>query len=164
MGNSEEILELVYDRLRNFAKSRFTQNDSLFGTELVHEAWLRLGSEKTWDSESHFFGAVRNAMRNATADYLRKRNASKRGGNNAKVSMEVLDLESPSQLPEIISLSDALDELEKHDQRSANVVTLKFFACMTEEEISNELNVSRKTVTRDWAYAKLWLQNHMKET
>ncbi len=163
VGNSEEILELVYDRLRNFAKARFTQNDSLFGTELVHEAWLRLSAQQKWDSEAHFFAAVRNAMRNATVDYLRKKHAVKRGGDNVKVTTDVLDLEGPSQLSEIVVLSEALEALEAHDQRAANIVTLKFFACMTESEISEELKISRKTVGRDWAYARLWLQNHMQE-
>lgn len=161
--NSDDILEVVYDRLRNFAKARFSQNDSLFGTELVHEAWLKLSAQQKWDSEAHFFAAARNAMRNATVDYLRKKNALKRGGNNAKVPLDVLNLEATTPLSEIIGISEALDALEQHDKRAANIVTLKFFACMTEAEVGTELGISKKTVTRDWAYAKLWLQNYMQE-
>lgn len=159
-ANSSDLLPLVYDRLRNFAKARFTQNASLFGTELVHEAYLRVANQQ-WESQAHFFGSVRNAMRNAIVDHLRKKGAIKHGGSLKRVDLAKLDFEGGSVLPEIVGLSDALDELAKHDPRAANVVTLRFFGCMTEQEIAEELGISQRTVSRDWTYARVWLRNEM---
>lgn len=161
MNNSSELLPIVYDRLRNFAKSRFTQNDSLFGTELVHEAYLRVSSSRTWDSQAHFFGAVRNAMRNAIIDHLRKKSTEKHGGRHQRIDVENLETVGEAVLPEIVALSDALNELAKTDERAANVVTLRFFACMTEDEVAEELQISRRTVAREWTYAKTWLRTTM---
>ncbi len=163
MTDSADILPIVYDRLRNFAKSRFTQNDSLFGTELVHEAYLRVANSDGWESQAHFFGAVRNAMRNAIIDHLRKKSTEKHGGNLQRVDAENIDFEGRTVLPEIVALSDALDELAKHDERAANIVTLRFFACMTEEEVAEELDLSRRTISRDWTYAKTWLRQAMEK-
>lgn len=164
MSDSSEILPLVYDRLRSFAKSRFNQNDSLFGTELVHEAYLRVANSTQWESQAHFFGAVRNAMRNAIIDHLRKKSTEKHGGQFNRIDGESFDFEGKTVLPEIILLSEALDELAKHDQRAANIVTLRFFGCMTEDEVATELGVSRRTVARDWIYAKTWLRDAMENS
>ena len=160
MNDSEKLLPLVYDRLRKFAKARFTQNDSLHGTELVHEAYLRVAGGQ-WESQAHFFGAVRNAMRNAIVDHIRKKGAVKHGGNYKRVDGSNFDFEGESLLPEIVALNDALDELNKHDERAASVVTLRFFGCMTEPEIAKELNVSQRTVAREWTYARAWLRKEM---
>lgn len=161
MNDSSDMLPVVYDRLRNFAKARFNQNDSLFGTELVHEAYLRVAKSEDWENESHFFGAVRNAMRNAIIDHIRKKSTEKHGGQLSRIDSERLNFEGTAVLPQIVALSDALDELAKHDERAANIVTLRFFACMTEDEVAEELNISRRTVTRDWTYAKTWLRKEM---
>ncbi|MEM7478886.1 MAG: ECF-type sigma factor [Planctomycetota bacterium] len=155
---SEDILPIVYDRLRSFAKARFTQNDSLYGTELVHVAYLRVAGAGNWESEAHFFGAVRNAMKNAIADHLRKKASEKHGGKLRRTKFDEFDIEGKSALPEIIALSEAIDELEQHDDRAARIVTLRFFACMSEDEVAEELGISRRTVSRDWTYAKAWLK------
>lgn len=158
MRNSDEMLTIVYDRLRNFAKKRFNQSDSLFGTALVHEAYLRVAGEDEWKGQAHFFGAVRNAMRNAIVDHIRKKSATKHGGDHHRVDFEGFDFEGPSLLPQIVRLSDALDALAEHDPRAASIVTLRFFACMQEDEIAEELGISRRTVVRDWTYARAWLE------
>jgi len=156
LNASSDLASELYDRLRAFAKSRFTQNDSLFGTELVHEAYLRVSNGKSgWESKAHFFGAIRNAMRNTIVDHLRKKGAEKHGGNHHRIGTDVgeLDFESRPELPQLAALNDALNELQTHDERAAHVVTLKFFACMSEDEIAEEMNTSKRTVSRDWSYA-----------
>lgn len=162
MNNSDELLPLVYERLKNFAKARFTKNDSLHGTELVHEAYLRVaGESQQWESVAHFFGGVRNAMRNAIVDHLRKKGAAKRTNEGRRVDYDLTNLEENSPLPQIVALSDALDNLALQDERAASVVTLKFFACMTEQEIAEELDISERTVSRDWTYARAWLRSEL---
>lgn len=164
MHNSGELLPLVYERLKQFAKARFSKRDSLHGTELVHEAYLRVADEtQQWESVAHFFGSVRNAMRNAIVDHIRRKNAAKRSSEHKQVDRNMLDLEADSQLPQIVALSDALDALALQDERAANVVTLRFFACMTEREIAEELNIAERTVARDWVYARAWLRNVLAE-
>lgn len=164
MPSSSEFLPVVYDRLKSFAKARFQQDDSLFGTALVHEAYLRVAEKEDWDSKAHFFGAIRNAMRNAIVDHLRKKSSEKHGGKHRRVDLSNFDFEGPSRLPEIVALSNALDELAEHDARAANIVTLRFFACMTEDEIADELKISKRSVARDWSYARAWLQKAMEST
>lgn len=162
-NDSEAMLPIVYDRLRNFAKFRLCDGHSMFATDLVHEGYLRVSGSRVWDSQTHFLGAVRNAMRNAVVDHLRKKNSQKRGGGWNQIELDRLDSESNADLSQVVALSDALDRLAIHHNRAANVVTLKFFACMSDTEISTELDVSTRTVSREWAFAKAWLKLELSE-
>lgn len=160
MTRSENYLPLVYDRLRKFARMRFGQNDSLTGTALVHEAYISIAeADQDWDNISHFMGAVRNAMRNAIVDHIRKKTSKKHGGGRRRI--EKFDFGGEFLLPEIVALNDALNELAVKDQRAASVVTMKFFACMTEAEIARVFDVSPRTITRDWTYARAWLRKEL---
>ena len=158
-------MAILYERLRIFAKARFAASDSLRGTELVHEAYLRIADrEREWENQAHFFGAVRNAMRNAIVEHLRQKDSLKRGGGVRRRTASCLDLQGNTVLPQIVALNDALYELGVNDPRAAEVVTLRFFACMSEAEIAEELQLSERTVRREWVYAKAWLQNELGES
>ena len=163
------MLPQVYERLRRFAKQRFSVNDSITGTELVHEAYLRLASSDThWDNQGHFLAAFRTAMRNVIVDHIRRKTTLKRGG--AYHQNTGIDVDSVSSgvgdhadtfLPRVVELADALDRLESQDARAAAVVTMRFFGCMTEAEIAADLNLSVRTVSRNWIYARAWLRDSM---
>ena len=164
MARSDELLPLVYDRLRKFAYTRLKDSNTLCGTGLVHEGYLRLAKIDHWESESHFYNALRNAMRSVIVDHLRNKSATKRGGNLRRISMECMDDEPAKDLEGVLALVDALDELSNTDKRAADVVTLRFFACMSMEEVAESIGVSKRTVVRDWTYAKAWLQNALRES
>lgn len=161
-ANSKDLLPEFYDRLRAFARNRFANTGSIVGTELVHEAYLRIAEQGEWENTAHFLGAIRNAMKNVIVDHYRKKGRLKHGGHLQRIPLEGSEGAS-EPLPQLIALNDALDEFEKHDERAAKIVTLRFFGCMTEEEVCKELNISRRTAARDWAYAKAWLSKEMAE-
>lgn len=164
----ESLLLVVYRELRRTAQAmigRESPGHTLFATDLVHEAFLRLfeGKEVSWESRQHFFGSAASAMRRVLIDHARKRRAGKRIPKEDIVPIEaasdVLDL------PEIdlLSLDHALNQLAKKSTRQARIVELRFFAGLSETEVAEVLGVSRMTVTRDWTVARLRLRVEMAE-
>lgn len=165
-GANEALLCLVYDALRRIAANRLGNeraNCTLHPTELVHEAWLRLGgNEIVWENRLHFFAAAAEAMRRTLIDNARRRRTQKRGGEHAK--QVNLTSHEPSELPladELLDLHEALLAFEKAEPLKSQIVKLKFFAGMTIQEISAMTNLSQATVERYWAFAKVWLHHHM---
>lgn len=165
-GASEALLEKVYDSLRQIAASRLGREygQELQPTELVHEAWLRLGANGVAGLENrfHFFSAAAEAMRRTLIDNARRRLSSKRGGPDAK--QRVLCDADRVELPladELLDLNDALATMESAFPVHAQVVKLKFFAGMTTAEIAEVTNVSVATTERYWAFARAWLQQRL---
>jgi len=128
-------------------------------TALVHEAYLRLveSGDPGWVGKGHFFGAAARAMRRILVESARRRKTLKRGGNFARVDLE--DAELLEKLPpeDILSLDEALEEMEAEDPRLVQVVMLRFFAGRTIPETAEILEVSPATVSRDWVFARTWL-------
>lgn len=163
------LLGLVYDSLRQIAANRLGRQSkpcTLHPTELVHEAWIRLGGNETWGWENrfHFFAAAAEAMRRTLIDNARRKQADKRGGKRA-VQVDLPDYE-PIMEPladDLLDLHQALTRFEQHDPLKAQVVKLKFFAGMTIAEIAAMMELSDATIERYWAYAKAWLHQHMGE-
>lgn len=163
-GASEALLESVYDSLRKIAASRLggESDRAVFQpTELVHEAWLRLGAGRVtgWENRFHFFSAAAEAMRRTLIDNARRRQTQKRSA----VQSFLLG-EDQSELPladELLDLEDALSEMERTFPLHARVVKLKFYAGMTTAEIAEVMNVSVATTERHWAFARSWLHQRM---
>jgi len=166
---SSDLLPLVYDDLRTLAAARMARlgaGQTLQATELVHEAYLRLvGShELGWKGRAHFFGAAALSMRDILAEHLRKKGRLKRGGHLRRVGPDTaaqLTCDGPSD--DVLAIEEALQEFELKHPRNAKVVTLAFFGGLGTPEIAEVLNLSPRTVERDWRFAKAWLNARLTE-
>ena len=163
---AEELLPLVYDELRKLAAHRMAGEDpgqTLQATALVHEAWLRLGGDDqpSWQNRAHFFAAAAEAMRRILIDNARHKNYLRHGGGAERVNLDGLDLAASVDDEQLLELNEALDHLAAHDATKAQVVKLRFFAGLTNEQVARVLGVSEPTVKRHWAYARAWLFREM---
>ena len=171
-----KLLPLVYDELRAIA-ARHLANEradhSLQPTALVHEAYMRLADmEKIdWQGKAQFLALAARQIRRVLVDHARKRNAARRGGGRAKVTLDegVTGLGGFAQAKacgsgtqvDLIDLDDALAELATRSERQSRVVELRYFAGMTIKEVAAVLGVSSPTVNGDWRAARAWLQQYM---
>jgi RNA polymerase sigma factor (TIGR02999 family) len=159
-----ELLPLVYDELRRLAAANLANEapgQTLQATALVHEAYLRLvgtgAREMQWTGRRHFFAAAALAMRNILVDQARRRRRIKRGGDADRVPFdEGLAITEPADT-DVLALDEALTELAKIDQPAAELVNLRYFAGLTNEEAAASLGCSPRTAERLWTYAKAWL-------
>lgn len=168
------LLPAVYDQLRRLAQlelSRMRPGQTLQATALVHDAWLRIvdganrdGSHDIlFENRAHFVGAAIRAMRRILIDQARAKHALKRGGGAARSDDPFLIaavIDPPVE--DVLSLDEALSELEVHHARAAQVVQLRFFGGLGHEEIATLLAVSLAAVERDWRFARSWLQRRMR--
>jgi RNA polymerase sigma factor (TIGR02999 family) len=162
----DRLVELVYPHLRRLARSQLRRGragETLRTTALVHEAYLRLADETgiQWDGRAHFFGVAARAMRQIIVDHARARNAAKRGGGKAPLTLDESDLAVEEQAETILLLDTALDKLADLNERLSRVVECRFFAGLTEEETAAALSLSRATVQRDWTKARAWLRREL---
>ena len=163
-ARTEELLPLVYEELRRLALAKMRHErpgHTLQATALVHEAFLRLlGDEQaTWQNRRHFFGAAAIAMQRILVEQARERQQQKRGGDYQRVALSdvaAADRELPSDT-NLLALNEALKRLEQEDPAKAELVRLRYFAGLTEEEAALALNISRATASRWWTFAKAWL-------
>jgi RNA polymerase sigma factor (TIGR02999 family) len=166
---ADQLLPLVYDELRKLAAQRVAREDpgvSLQATALVHDAYLRLvdvENQQRWDSRGHFFAAAAEAMRRILVDRARKKNAVRHGGGRRRVGLSDVDVTVDQTPAEIVALSEALDRLSEADKRKAELVKLRFFAGLTNDQAAEVLGVSPATAYNDWAYARAWLRVETQE-
>ncbi len=167
---SEELLPLIYQELRQLARSRMAQEragHTLQATALVHEAYLRLVQvpTATWEGRRHFFAAAAEAMRRILIEHARHRAAHKRGGQRERVDADEEELpviESPcDQIDDLLALDDALDRLAALDAPKADLVKLLYFAGLNLDEAAAAMGMSRSTAHRHWTYARAWLFDAM---
>jgi len=156
------LLPLVYDELRKLAAAKLAHEkpgQTLQATALVHEAYLRLVSncEQPWNNRGHFFGAAAEAMRRILVESARRKQGLRHGGQWQRQELDVLDLSSPTPPDELLALSDALDCLATANAQAAELVKLRFFAGLTNEQAAAALDVSPRKANQIWAYAKAWL-------
>lgn len=168
---SERLFPLLYDELRALAASRLRRlppGATLQPTVLVHEAYVKLVRDEgvTWEGRAHFFGAAANAMRDILVDRARRRAARKHGGGRDRLPLDsrVLGIESGGGASDedLLALDEALTRLAALDERQARVVTLMYYAGLTQQQIADLLQVSVRTVERDWRFARAWLASEMK--
>ena len=160
----EQLLPLVYDELRKLAAQRLAQENpgqTLQATALVHEAYLRLvGGEQTqdWDGRRHFFAAAAEAMRRILIDRARHKQTRKAGGGRRRLDLDDIEPVLEENGDRLLTLDEALQQLEAEDPRKAELVKLRFFAGVTAEQAAAALGVSISTAEKDWAYARSWLR------
>ncbi|WP_165253386.1 sigma-70 family RNA polymerase sigma factor [Paludisphaera soli] len=160
---SEELLPLVYRELRRLARHRLDRErpgQTLQATALVHEAYLRLvdGEEaQRWNSCNHFLAAAGEAMRRILVENARRKQAEKHGGGMERQDLDGIDIEAPAPSDDLLALDEALKKLEAEDSVKAQLVKLRYFAGLSEEEAASVLGLSRTSVQRYWRYTKAWL-------
>jgi RNA polymerase sigma-70 factor, ECF subfamily len=158
----DALVPRIFDELRELARRELSREHDRFTlqtTDLVHEAYLRLASDKRVTSRGrpYFYAAASRAMRQVLIEAARRRGAAKRGAGARMISLDDQTASVDAYGDELIELDRALIELEKRNPRHARVVECRFFGGMTVEEVADALGISPRTVKSDWALARAWL-------
>lgn len=162
----EQLAPLVYDELRKLAHSQLraeVQPRTLSTTGLVHEAYLKLSGSPNLPTENrgHFFAIAAKVMRQIMISEARRRGAAKRGGGALHLTLESSEVSVDELSSELISLNEALDRLEISNDRLARIVECRFFAGLSVEETAQAVEMSPRTVKRDWRVARAWLYREL---
>ena len=165
---TQELFQAVYDQLRHIARRRMAEErggHTLQATALVHEAYLRLVGDQPiqWRTRAHFFSAAAEAMRRILIDHARRRGRLKRGGGLRRVPANLAELAGGENIQEIVAVDDAIRRLEREDARAGQIVRLRFFAGLSVEEAAGALGLSPRTAAREWAYARAWLFDALRD-
>lgn len=165
-----DLMPLVYRELRKLAAGYLKgerRNHTLQPTALIHEAYLRMVDQELpeWQSRAHFFGVAARLMRQILVDHARTRGASKRGGEQPRISLDdappIFTHEDTSSL---LMLDEALTKLASFDERKSRVIEMRAFAGMTVEDTARALGISEPTVKRDMRLAQAWLSRELELT
>jgi RNA polymerase sigma-70 factor (ECF subfamily) len=167
-GAADELLPMVYQELRRIAGSymrRERADHTLQATALVHEAYLQLVDQTRvdWKNRAHFFGVAAQLMRRILVEHARSHHAQKRGGDASKLALEEVINYFPQKEMTLVSLDDALHELERMDPRQSRIVELRFFGGLTTEEVSEVMGISTATIEREWRAARAWLHSQLSD-
>jgi RNA polymerase sigma factor (TIGR02999 family) len=162
----DRLFARVYEELRRIAHHRRLEHapaETLSTTVLVHEAYLRLidGSRVEVADRSHFLALASRAMRFVLVDHARARQAAKRGGGAAAVSLDDVQLHAGEPAADILALNDALERLTTMSERQARLVEYRFFGGLSYGEIAGIMDISERTAKREWVRARTWLYNYM---
>lgn len=162
---AEALLPLVYEELRQLASARMAQEpagQTLQPTALVHEAWVRLQAEDhSWQNRRQFFSAAAEAMRRILIDRARKKRCLRHGGDLARVDISDIDIASESQPGTVLFMHEALEQLTAKNPLIAELIKLRYFAGVPNEQAAAMLGMSERTARRQWAYARAWLAREL---
>ncbi len=163
-----ELLPLVYQELRTLAAQKLSQEpagQSLEGTALVHEAYLRLigsnGADQQWDNRGHFFAAAAESMRRILVENARRKQRLKHGGALARQELDEIAIEIPDVREDLVALDEALTKLAATDEAAAQLIQLRYFAGLTVPEAAAAMQLAPRTAERLWAFARAWLQREL---
>jgi RNA polymerase sigma factor (TIGR02999 family) len=166
---AEKLLDLLYEELRRLATSKMAQEapgQTLQPTALVHEAWLRLVVSKNpkFENRAHFFSAAAEAMRRILIDNARRKLTRRHGGGVERIDLNGQDLAAPAADEQLLAVHEVLDNLAKDHPIQAEVVKLRYFVGMTNEETAEALGISVATVKNYWTFARTWIFNEIKNS
>lgn len=158
-GDRDGLSALLYFELRSLADRRMAperKDHTLQATALVHEAYLRLAQEEggDWESQRHFFAAAVSAMGRILIEHARRQNSEKRGGAIRRVTLGPADAAVDLDSDQAAGLHEALEQLEAEDERAAAVTRLRFFVGLSVEETAKSLDISVRSVHREWTFAR----------
>lgn len=158
----QQVLPIVYDELRRLAAQhmrRLPAGQTLQPTALVHEAYLRLVDRDglPWEGRRHFFFAAARAMRDILIEQARRRGAKKRGGDQARLPIEGLNLVVETPAEDLLALDEALRELETTDEVGAQLVLLKCFMGLPQKEVAEIMGMPERSLDRKWRFVRAWL-------
>ena len=161
-----ELLTAVYDRLRSIAQAKMSTErtqHTLQATALVHEAYLKLAAnpEMRWSGPRQFYGAAAESMRRILIDHARHRNSQKRGGKELHFQLDEKTIGVTPELRSLEALQMALEELQERDARMHEIVMLRYFAGQNVEQTAELMDLSPRTVKREWAVARAWLRTRL---
>ena len=160
------LLDRVYAELHRLAEMKLAREGGNFTvqpTALVHDAWLALVGDDQFglSNRAHFFGAAAQAMRRILIDRARHKHAEKRGGGAEHVDLESVDVAANADDTTLLRLDEALEKLAREDAAAAELVRLRFFVGLKNEEVAEVLNISVRTAKRHWTFARAWLFNEL---
>jgi len=163
---AEKLLDVVYAELHRMAEQKLSGdagNRTFQPTALVHDAWLQLvgDGQPGFSNRAHFFGAAAHAMRRILIDRARHRRAEKRGGGVEHVDLNSVDVAVDANDTTLLRLDEALEKLALVDPHAAEVVRLRFFVGLSNEEMAELLNISERTARRHWTFARAWLADEL---
>jgi len=171
---AEQLLPLVYDELRRIAAAKMAHEapgQTLNATALVHEAYLRLVGNNRHDSSStefanrgHFFAAAAEAMRRILVEKARHKRRIKHGGGVQRADLNLDLVAAPNDDEELLALDEALEKLKTEDPVKAQLIQLRFFAGLSNEEAAKILDISTATAKRYWRFARAWLHRAMSDS
>jgi len=164
----DKLLPLVHSELRRIAQRQMSQErpgHTLQATALVNEAYLKLAGQQgfDWQNRAHFFAVCAQVMRHILIDHARAHARDKRGGGAVKVSLNDALVVVEDQTAHFIALDEALRVLERLDPQKGKIVELRYFGGLSVEEAAEVMNISPRTVRREWQRAKAWLYRMMTE-
>lgn len=165
-GSTDALFVMVYARLKAMAarQLRSRHGATLDTTELVHELYMRMGQHDAlrFEHPAQFFSYAARAMRHLLTNRARDRLRLRAGGQWMKVTLDEEDLRlALDTADQALALDSALDALEKTDTRAAQVVELHYFAGLSLQQIGDALGLARRTIDRDWRFARAFLKAHM---
>lgn len=165
----DELIPLVQNELRRLARNymrRQNAGHTLQTTALVNEAFLRLvdSNRVNWQDRNHFFAICAQLMRRILVDFARRKSSLKRGGERVQVTLTDNVDAVDEKAAEVVALDDALERLAKMNLRQSRIVELRYFGGLTEEQIAETLEISSRTVRRDWNIARAWLYRELNRT
>jgi RNA polymerase sigma factor (TIGR02999 family) len=161
-----QLLPLVYDELRRLAAAQLAREkpgQTLDPTALVHEAFLRLAGDHRFADRRHFLRVAAQAMRRVLIDHARRKRCRRHGGACQRVPLSDVEPEAEPLAEDLLALDQALERFAARDPVKAELVSLRYFAGLSEEEAAAALGISRATASRYWAYARAWLINALDE-
>jgi RNA polymerase sigma factor (TIGR02999 family) len=163
----EELVPLVYEELHRLAHryiSRERPGNTLQTTALAHEAYLRLVDARgvQWHNRAHFFAVAAQTMRRILVDLARARHNLKHGGGARQVSLDEVLVASPVRGVDMLALDEALGRLAALNPRQSQVVELRYFGGLTNEEVAEVIKISPRTVRSDWSLARAWLYRELR--
>jgi RNA polymerase sigma factor (TIGR02999 family) len=167
---AEQLLPLVYDELSKLAAQRLAQErpgQTLEPAALVHEAYLRLvGTQRVqhWDSRGHFFAAAAEAMRRILVEQSRRKARVRHGGGRRRVDLFETTTAAPADDEQLLLLDEALTQLAAVRPQAAQLVKLRFFSGLTEDEAAPIVGISPRSARRLWAFARAWLRREMERS
>lgn len=162
----EALLAAALGELRQIARNKLRgerADHTLQPTALVSEVYLRLfaGANTTWENRAHFFASAAETMRHILLEHARNRRRIKRGGGRRKVPLTLIDVAAESDGDDIEAVDQAMAKLEAQDPDLARIVKLRFYTGLSHEEIAQALDVSERTVRREWKLAQAWLAREL---
>jgi RNA polymerase sigma factor (TIGR02999 family) len=167
---AKQFFDVAYDALLSQARSRRRRagfQATMMTEDILQETYLKVRGQAAWASQEHFLRCVSLAMRQVVIDHARRRLAEKRGHGAAPVALDQVERVLPdySESPEqIVVMNDLLSKLEHENPRWLQIVDARYFAGMTEAETAKALDLSERTVRRDWQAARDWLWSQMERS
>lgn len=163
---ADRLMELVYHDFRGLAASYLngeTRSNTLQPTAVVHEAFIKMVDQDQidWRGRSHFFAVGATAMRQILVDHARRKAALKRGGSRQRINLEDDLTISPQSDEDVLEIDDALQKLSVIDPHRAQIVELRFFGGLSNDEVAEVMGVSKRSIQKQWAGTRAWLRREI---